>query len=124
MDYGKSPGNPTPLVEDARPAILQVFSFHLWIPLQPPFSNYHFWLAAGFLSKIHLICSAVKGLERKLVNYLLLLTLRKQRLRALRCLFPKLNGVSGHSCAFLSLNSQKRMKELSIWNNLYNLYSR
>ena len=68
-------------------------------------------------------CNVVEGLERRLANYLLLLTLSKQRLRALRRLFSRVNGVSRHSCAFLSLNSQKRMKELSIWNNLYNLYS-
>ena len=90
MDYGESPGNPTPLVEDARPTIRQV-SFHLWFSFAADhhFSNYRFWLAAGFLSKIHLIRSVVKGLERKLANYLLLLLIRKQCLRAPRCLFLK-----------------------------------
>ena len=83
MDYG----NPTPLVEDARPTIRQV-SFHLRFSFAADhhFSTYRFWLAAGFLSKIRLIRNAVEGLER---NCLLLLLIRKQCLRALRCLFLK-----------------------------------
>ena len=52
--------------------------------------------------------NVVQGLENRLANYLLRLPLRKQSLRALRCLFPKLNGVSGHSSPFLGLQMPKR----------------
>ena len=90
MDYGESPGNLTPLVEDAHPTILQVF-FHLRFSFAADHhvSNYHFWLAASFLSKIRLIRNVLKGLKRKLRNYLLLLSLRKQRLHVPRHLFLK-----------------------------------
>ena len=50
MDYGEPPGNPNSLVEDARPTVLQGF-----LRGQPPFSNYRFWLAAGFLVAIFYI---------------------------------------------------------------------
>ena len=54
MDYREPPANPTPLVEDARPTILQVLSFHFRFSFTVDcyFSNYHFCLAAGFLTMI------------------------------------------------------------------------
>ena len=110
-DYEVPPGNPVPLVKDARPTVVLAYSFHFryfpswWIAI---FSNYHFWLLAALQrrrndSTIRWICNVVQGLENKLVNYLLCLPLRKQSLRALRCLFPKLNGMSGHCSPFLGL---------------------
>ena len=77
MDYREPPGSPTPLVEDAHSTALEVFSFYCWFSFVADchFSNYHFWLAAGFLddSTIRSIRNIVEGLERRLANYLLLL---------------------------------------------------
>ena len=84
------------------------------------FSNYHYQLLALLQhrridSTICSIRSVVEGFKNRLANFLLRLLLRKQSQHALRCLFPKLNGVSGHSSAFFgSPNAQKKTKKLSV----------
>ena len=50
----------------------------------------------------------------RLANYLLRLLLRKQGLRALICLFPKPNGVSGHSSVFLRLQMPRTKQKSSL----------
>ena len=74
------------------------------------FSNCRFRLLAPAQHRRNTstIRNVVEGLEIRLVNHLLRLPLRKHSLRALRCLFWKLNGVSGHSSAFLGLQMPSR----------------
>ena len=99
-DYGGPPGKLPPLVKDAHPTVVLAYSFHFryFSSRQTAiFSNYRFRLI-------------VQGLENRLANYLLRLPLRKQSLRALRCLFPKVNGVSGHSSPFFGLQMPRKWK--------------
>ena len=115
-DYGKPPGKWPPLVKDACPTVVLVYSFHFQYSLSRRtaiFSNYHIRLLAPSQHRrndltIYSICNVVQGLENRLANWLLRLPLRKQSLRALRCFFPKRNGMSRHSSPFLGLQMPKR----------------
>ena len=72
------------------------------------------WLPRKIDATIPRFARFVVGLENRLANHLLCLLPRKQSLRALRCLFPKLNGMSGHSSAFIGLQIPRRKWKSSL----------